>query len=158
MIEYKPLKKKRERKREKETWLVQNKRNKERMFIYPRTGKRKVELGKKTESACWHLTGVHKHTGLNEPWCLFPAQFACSGPYALEGGVCIMWKIWLRNSTGDSKCKWLWTLDFMLQVPELCLSGRWWHMFLLVSCQPSSGMGALAHLINDCSCDFFYFW
>lgn len=53
MIEYKFLKKKRERKREKEIWLVQNKRNKERMFIYFRIGKRKVELGKKIESVCW---------------------------------------------------------------------------------------------------------
>lgn len=125
MIEYKFLKKKRERKREKEIWLVQNKRNKERMFIYFRIGKRKVELGKKIESVCWYFTGVYKYIGLNEFWCLFFVQFVCLGFYVLEGGVCIMWKIWLRNSIGDSKCKWFWILDFMFQVFEFCFFGRW---------------------------------
>lgn len=31
-------------------------------------------------------------------------------------------------------------------------------MFLVVSCQPSPGLGALAHLINDILGDFFHFW
>lgn len=55
--------------------------------IYPRTGKRKVLVGKKTGSPCVNPTGLRKQVGLNEPCCSLPAQFACSGPYTLEGGV-----------------------------------------------------------------------
>lgn len=59
MIDYTPLKIKKEKKSEKELWLVQNKRRDNvAKYIYPRTSKRKVGLRKKTRSSCWYLIGV----------------------------------------------------------------------------------------------------
>lgn len=99
MIDYKPLKIKIEGKREKELWLVQNKR-KDNMskHIYPRTIKRQMELRKKTGSPFWYLTRMWKQVEGHEPWCSLPAPLEFSGPDTLDDGICFMWKMWLRKT------------------------------------------------------------
>lgn len=59
-----------------------------------------------------YLTGVWKHVESREPRCSSPALLEFSGPYTLDGGVCFMWKIWLRKCNGESRGKWLRTQDF----------------------------------------------
>lgn len=58
MIDYKTLNIKKE-KSGKELWLVENKRRDYvSKYIYPGTGKRKVDLRKKTRRFFWSLVGV----------------------------------------------------------------------------------------------------